>query len=55
MSFTDKVVGNVVVTIVTSVVKYSLVSSLVSSHCVTVLFIDEVPYHLQVIVAGSIV
>ena len=44
--------GYVEVTIVTSNVKWCITIT-VSSHWVTVMFSDEVPYHLQVIVVGS--
>ena len=40
---------------ISSKMKWCITIKVVSSHWVTVLFIDEVPYHLQVIVDGSIV
>ena len=55
MCLIDEVLDDVEVTIATSIVKWCPPAIVFSSHWVTVLFFDEVPYHLQMIVAGSIV
>ena len=54
MGYSDEVLGNVEMTITTRKIKQCF-TIIVSSHWVTVLVIDEVPYHLQVIADGSIV
>ena len=54
MCFSDEVLSNVEVAIATSIVNWCHVI-VISCHWVTVLFIDEVFYHGQVTVDGSIV